>query len=84
MELKIGLNNMQSKTRGIHANCGCRCPNICYQVGALDVGDCCTSQVSFTRLTNLWSCILCPKPEGVNGISGSVLWVNVACAKFKF
>jgi hypothetical protein len=29
-----------------------------FLVGVLDIGDCCASQVSFTRLIDLWSCIL--------------------------
>jgi hypothetical protein len=57
-------SNMWSKTRGVHANCGYRCVDICFPLGVLDMGKCCANQVSFSKLTNLWSYILCPKPDG--------------------
>ncbi len=43
VELKIGLNNMLSKIGIIHANCACRCVDVCCPIGAQDVGDYCVN-----------------------------------------
>ncbi len=64
MESKIGLNNMCSKISSIHANCACRCVDVCCPIDAQDVGDCCANQITFARLANLSSSIICPKLVG--------------------
>ncbi len=61
VELKIGLNNMCSKTNGIHANCACRCVDVCYPIDVQDVGNCCANQITFARLVDLSSSIFCAK-----------------------
>jgi hypothetical protein len=38
---------MQSKTRGVHANYGYRCADICFPLGVLDMHECYTKIVSF-------------------------------------
>jgi hypothetical protein len=63
MELKIGFNNMCSKTKGIHANCGCSCVDVCCPIDAQDVTKCCASQITFLGLTKPCNFILCPNPS---------------------
>lgn len=64
VEFHIGLNNMHSKTRGLCANCDCRCV-ICCPLGVdQNFQECCAYQISFSRLTNLWTSIVCPIVDG--------------------
>jgi hypothetical protein len=64
VELKTDLYNMHSKTSDIHANCACRCVDVCCPIDAQDVGNYCASQITFTRLVDLSSSIICPKQVG--------------------
>jgi hypothetical protein len=64
VELKIGLNNMHSKIGGIHANCACRCVDVCYPIDVQDVGNCYANQSTFTGPSDLSTSIFCPKPVG--------------------
>ncbi len=57
---KIGLNNMHSKIGDIHANCACRCVDVCYPIDVQDVGNYYANQI--TGLVDLSSPIFCPKP----------------------
>ncbi len=78
MELGIGLNNMHSKIGGFHANCDCRCVDICGLPGAnQNVGECCANHASFSRITNLWIAIVCPKANGQEWHKRSCLVTNL-------
>ncbi len=61
VELCIGLNNMGSKSGGVHGHCPYRCINICSPLATQDVGQCSTHQTSFSQLSNLWNYILYEK-----------------------
>jgi hypothetical protein len=64
VELRIGLNNIHSKTGGLHANCDCRYV-VCCPLGVdQNVEECCAYQLSFSRLTNLWTSIVCSIVDG--------------------
>ncbi len=64
VEFHIGLNNMCSKIGGLHANCDCRCV-ICCPLGVdQNFQECCAYQISFSRLTYLWTSIVCPIVNG--------------------
>jgi hypothetical protein len=64
MELKIDLNNIRSKVGNIHANCACKCVDVGYPIDAQEVGNCYANQITFARLANLSSSIICPKLVG--------------------
>ncbi len=64
MELKIGLNNMQSKTSDTHANCACRCVDVGCPIDAQEMGDYCANQIAFARLANSFNFIFYPKLVG--------------------
>lgn len=56
---------MHSKFGGLHSNCDYRCVGVCDPSSAdQNVGKCCANQISFSRLIELWTSIVCSKPSG--------------------
>jgi hypothetical protein len=64
VEFCIGLNNMHSKIGGLHANCDYKCV-VCCPLGVdQNIQKCFVYQLSFSRLTNLWTSIVFPIVDG--------------------
>ncbi len=78
MELKIGFNNMCSKTKGIHANCACNCVDVCCPIDVQDVTKCCASQITFLGSIKPRNSILCPNPSGDDQYKQS--WLMGECS----
>jgi hypothetical protein len=63
-KLMIALDMMRMDKHEVHSNCPCDCDIVCGGLGCKGDSRVCNSHRQvFVQLTNLWSSILCPKPE---------------------
>jgi hypothetical protein len=64
-ELRVGCNNMQATSKGIHdqIGCQCECENVCQHEGEGREGECQASSKLYTSVTKLWEEVVCLKGQ---------------------
>jgi hypothetical protein len=64
-DLMIALDIMRADKQGVHLDCDCRCDMLCRGIGCGPGASnmCNAHRLVYERLSNLWTSILCEKPE---------------------